>query len=63
MGEHHTGVNISERLLEAAKEWDITDEGMYVRGCCFSVCIIGLSKAVIYIVESMWLNHAYVCAC
>ena len=21
MGEHHTGVNISERLLEAAKEW------------------------------------------
>ena len=26
MGEHHTGVNISERLLEAAKEWGITDE-------------------------------------
>ena len=26
MGEHHTGVKISERLLEAAKEWGITDE-------------------------------------
>ena len=26
MGERHTGVNISERLLEAAKEWGITDE-------------------------------------
>ena len=26
MEERHTGVNISERLLEAAKEWDITDE-------------------------------------
>ena len=24
--EHHTGVDISERLLEAAKEWSITDE-------------------------------------
>ena len=26
MGERHTGVNISERLLEAAKEWGLTDE-------------------------------------
>ena len=26
MGEHHTSVNIFERLLEAAKEWGITDE-------------------------------------
>ena len=26
MGKRHTGINISERLLEAAKEWGITDE-------------------------------------
>ena len=26
MGERHTSVNILERLLEAAKEWGITDE-------------------------------------
>ena len=26
MGERHTGINISERLLGAAKEWGITDE-------------------------------------
>ena len=30
MKERHTGVNISKRLLEAAKEWGINDE--YVSG-------------------------------